>query len=215
MLFLNLLKILSMLIKIYPNNPSHKHLKQVKECLLDGGVIIYPTDTVYAFGCAANKSKAIERISALKGIKKKEADFSFVFSQLSQISNYTKNFDKTVFKLMKRNLPGPFTFILNANNSIPKIFGNRKKTIGIRIPDNQVAIEIVNLLGEPLISSSIKDNDSIIEYNTDAEILHDEFGDQVDLVIDAGYGDNQPSTIVDCTSNEIIIIREGKGILEY
>ena len=204
-----------MLLKIYPNNPSFKLIKQVKECLLDGGVIIYPTDTVYAFGCSINKNKAIERISALKGIKKKEADFSLIFSELSQLPNYTKNFDKKVFKLLKRNLPGPFTFILDANNSIPKIFGNRKKTIGIRIPDNTVAIEIVDLLGQPLISSSIKNNDDIIEYNTDAEILHDEFGDQVDLVIDAGYGDNQPSTIVDCTGYDIEIIREGKGLLEY
>ena len=204
-----------MLIKIYPENPSQKLLYQVKECLLDGGVIIYPTDTVYAFGCGVNKNKAIERISLLKGIKKKEADFSFIFSELSQLTNYTKVFDKTIFKLMKRNLPGPFTFILNANNKVPKIFSNRKKTIGIRIPNNNVAIEIVNLLGQPLISSSIKNNDEIIEYNTDAEILHDEFGSQVDMVIDGGFGDNQTSTIVDCTSDEIEIIREGKGLLAY
>jgi len=204
-----------MLIKIYPENPSFSDIRLVKECLLDGGVIIYPTDTVYAFGCHSEKTKAIERISQLKGIKKKEADFSFIFSELSQLSSYTKNFDKIVFKLMKRNLPGPFTFILNANNSIPKIFNSKKKTIGIRIPNHPVALEIVNILGSPLISSSIKDNDEIIEYNTDAEVLYEEFGDRVDMVIDGGYGDNQPSTIIDCTSNEIEIIREGKGLLEW
>jgi len=204
-----------MLIKIYPDNPSFTDIRLVKECLLDGGVIIYPTDTVYAFGCHSEKNKAIERISQLKGIKKKEADFSFIFSELSQLSSYTKNFDKIVFKLMKRNLPGPFTFILNANNNIPKIFNSKKKTIGIRIPNHPVALEIINQLGAPLISSSIKNNDDIIEYNTDAEVLYEEFGDRVDMVIDGGYGDNQPSTIIDCTSNEIEITREGKGILEW
>jgi tRNA threonylcarbamoyl adenosine modification protein (Sua5/YciO/YrdC/YwlC family) len=204
-----------MLIKIYPNNPSQSHIRMVKECLMDGGVIIYPTDTVYAFGCHVAKNKAIDRISKLKGIKKKEADFSFVFSELSQISEFTKNFDKTVFKLMKRNLPGPFTFILNANNSVPKIFSSKKKTIGIRIPDHPVALEIINQLGAPLISSSIKDNDEIIEYNTDAEVLYEEFGDQVDLVVDGGYGDNQASTIVNCVNDDIEILRQGKGLLEW
>jgi len=204
-----------MMLKIYANNPSAGQIKMVKECLLDGGVIIYPTDTVYAFGCHVAKNKAIERISQLKGIKKKDADFSFVFSELAQISNFTKNFDKTVFKLMKRNLPGPFTFILNANNSVPKIFSNKKKTIGIRIPNHQVALEIVSQLGSPIISSSIKDNDEIIEYNTDAEVLYEEFGDLVDLVVDGGYGDNQPSTIINCVNDQIEIIRQGKGILEW
>ncbi len=204
-----------MLLKIYPENPSAFHIRLVKECLLDGGVIIYPTDTVYAFGCHSEKNKAIERISQLKGIKKKEANFSFIFSDLAQLSNYTKTFDKAIFKLMKRNLPGPFTFILNANNSVPKIFNSKKKTIGIRIPDHQVALEIINQLGAPLISSSIKDNDEILEYNTDADVLHDEFGDKVDMVIDGGYGDNQASTIVSCLHDEIEIIRQGKGLLEW
>lgn len=204
-----------MLLKIYPENPSPQHIKTVCECLMDGGVIIYPTDTVYAFGCHPAKAKAIERISKLKGITKKEAEFSFVFSDLSQLSAFTRNFDKTIFKLMKRNLPGPFTFILEANNSVPKIFNNKKKTIGIRIPNHAVALEIVNQLNHPLISSSINDQDEILEYNTDAEILHDEFYDQVDLVIDGGYGDNQPSTVVDCLDNDFEIIRQGKGILEF
>lgn len=204
-----------MLIKIYPENPAPRHLNMVYECLMDGGVIIYPTDTVYAFGCHPSKNKAVERISQLKGIKKKEADFSFIFSDLSQLSSFTKNFDKSVFKLMKYNLPGPFTFILEANNSIPKIFSNKKKTIGIRIPDHNVALEIVNQLNHPLISSSINAKDEIIEYNTDAEILYNEFKDQVDLVVDGGYGDNQASTVVDCTGGDFEIIRQGKGILEY
>lgn len=204
-----------MLLKIYPENPSPRHINTVLECLMDGGVIIYPTDTVYAFGCHPCKNKAIERISKLKGIKKKEAEFSFIFSDLSQLSAFTRNFDKNIFKLMKRNLPGPFTFILEANNSVPKIFNNKKKTIGIRIPDHAVALEIINQLNHPLISSSIHHQDEILEYNTDPEILYDEFCDQVDLVIDGGYGDNQPSTVVDCLDNDFEIIRQGKGILEF
>jgi len=202
-----------MLLKIYPENPNPRHIKVVVECLLDGGVIIYPTDTVYAFGCNPYKAKAIERIGQLKMLKKKEADFSFVFSELSQLSAYTRSFDKTVFKLMKRNLPGPFTFILEANNSVPKIFNNKKKTIGIRIPDHQVALHLIDRFGKPLISSSIRDKDEIIKYNTDAEVLYDEFGDRVDLVIDGGFGDNQVSTIVNCVNEEIEIIRQGKGDL--
>jgi tRNA threonylcarbamoyl adenosine modification protein (Sua5/YciO/YrdC/YwlC family) len=204
-----------MLLKIYPENPSPKLINTVIECLMDGGVIIYPTDTVYAFGCHPNKARAIERISQLKGIKKKEADFSFIFSDLSQLSAFTKTFDKSVFKLMKRNLPGPFTFILEANSSIPKIFNNKKKTIGIRIPNHRVALEIVDKLNHPLISSSVNDEDKILEYNTDAEILYDDFSDRVDLVIDGGYGDNQASTVVDCVNGDFEILRQGKGILEF
>jgi tRNA threonylcarbamoyl adenosine modification protein (Sua5/YciO/YrdC/YwlC family) len=204
-----------MLLKIYPENPAQRQLRIVKECLLDGGVIIYPTDTVYAFGCHPKMIKASERISQLKNQNKSVREFSFVFSDLSQLSAFTKNFDKTVFKLMKYNLPGPFTFILYANNSVPKILKNKKKTIGIRIPDHNVALQIINNLNHPLISTSINAQDEIIEYNTDAEILHEEFKDKVDLVVDGGYGDNQPSTIVDCTQNEIEIIRQGKGVLLY
>ena len=204
-----------MLLRIYPDNPSPKYIKMVIECLMDGGVIIYPTDTVYAFGCHSFKPKAIEKLSKLKNINKKDADFSFVFSDIAQLSSYTRSFDKTVFKLMKRNLPGPFTFILNANNSIPKIFNNKKKSIGIRIPNHAVALEIVNQLGDPLITSSIHDKDDIIEYNTDAEILYDEFKNKVDLVVDGGYGDNQASTVVNCLNDEIEIIRQGKGMLEW
>jgi tRNA threonylcarbamoyl adenosine modification protein (Sua5/YciO/YrdC/YwlC family) len=204
-----------MLIKIYPDNPAPHLLKKVYECLMDGGVIIYPTDTVYAFGCHPVKSKAVDKINQLKGNKKKEAEFSFVFSDISQLSGFTKNFDKTVFKLMKHHLPGPFTFILEANNSIPKIFSNKKKTIGIRIPDHQVALEIVNHLEHPLLSSSINAQDEIIEYNTDPEILYDEFRDRVDLVIDGGFGDNQASTVVNCLYGDIEIIRQGKGFLSY
>ncbi|OYT16235.1 MAG: threonylcarbamoyl-AMP synthase [Bacteroidetes bacterium 4572_77] len=204
-----------MLLRIYEDKPSPRHLKTVNECLMDGGVIIYPTDTVYAFGCHVFKPKAIERISQLKGIKKKEANFSFIFSDIAQISDYTKNFDKVVFKLMKRHFPGPFTFILDANNSVPKIFNNKKKSIGVRIPDHAVAREIINYLAHPLISSSIHDHDEILAYNTDAEILHEEFEDQVDIVIDGGYGDNQVSTIVNCLNGEIEITRQGKGILEF
>lgn len=204
-----------MILKIYPENPAQRHLDTVYECLMDGGVIIYPTDTVYAFGCHPCKGRAIERIAQLKGIKKKEADFSFVFSDLSQLSGFTKSFDKSIFKLMKRNLPGPFTFILEASNSVPKIFNSKKKTIGIRIPDHNVALAIINQLDYPLISSSIHAQDNILEYNTDPEILYDDFSDKVDIIIDGGYGDNQVSTVVDCLNGDFEIIREGKGILQF
>ena len=209
------LKNIIMLIKLYPENLSPRHLDIILECLLDGGVIIYPTDTVYSFGGNSTSTKALDKIAKLKGIKKEKANFSLIFNDLTQLSNYTRPFDKSTFKLLKKHLPGPFTFILPANNQVPKLFQNKKKSIGIRIPDHPIPIEIIRLLGNPMFSASINADDSIIEYETDPEILHDEWGDLVDIVIDAGFSGNIASTVVDCSGDEIEIIRQGKGELEF
>ena len=202
-----------MLLRIYPENPSSKQIRTVVECLLDGGVIIYPTDTVYGMGCDIFKSKAIERIAQIKGIKAEKANFSFICSDLSQLSDYTRPIANDVFKLMKKNLPGPFTFILNASNSVPKLIQSKKKTVGIRIPGNNIPLEIVNELGHPIMSTSIHDEDEILEYTTDPELIYEKYKNLVDIVIDGGFGDNEASTIIDCTGVEPLIIREGKGEL--
>lgn len=202
-----------MLLRIYPENPSSKQIRTVVECLLDGGVIIYPTDTVYGMGCDIFKSKAIERIAQIKGIKAEKANFSFICSDLSQLSDYTRPITNDVFKLMKKNLPGPFTFILNASNSVPKLIQSKKKTVGIRIPGNNIPLEIVNELGHPIMSTSIHDEDEILEYTTDPELIYEKYKNLVDIVIDGGFGDNEASTIIDCTGTEPLIIREGKGEL--
>ena len=202
-----------MLIKIHLKNPSPRQIKTVVECLYDGGIIIYPTDTVYGLGCDIFKSKAVEKIALIKGIKKEKANFSFICHDLSQLSDYTKPISNEIYKLMKTSLPGPFTFILNANNKVPKLFQSKKKSVGIRIPDNNIISEIVKELGNPIMSTSIHDEDEIIEYTTDPELIHEKYENIVDIVIDGGYGDNEASTIVDCTTDEIMILREGKGIL--
>jgi tRNA threonylcarbamoyl adenosine modification protein (Sua5/YciO/YrdC/YwlC family) len=202
-----------MLIKIYPENPNPREVKKVVEILRNGGVIIYPTDTVYGIGCDMTKPKAVTRLAQLRGINLDKAHFSFICCDLSQISDYTRPFPNSIFKMMKRNLPGAFTFILEANNNIPKLFKNRRKTVGIRVPDNSIIREIVRELGNPILSSSIHDDDEIIEYTTDPELIHEKFEYLVDTVIDGGYGGNQVSTVVDCTTDEPEIIREGKGIL--
>jgi tRNA threonylcarbamoyl adenosine modification protein (Sua5/YciO/YrdC/YwlC family) len=200
-----------MLIKIHPETPSQRYIQQVVECLSKDGVIIFPTDTVYAIGCSLRSPKAIERVARIKGVKKQKANFSFIFYDLSQLSEYTLPFDNEVYKLMKRTLPGPYTYILRANNNVPKIFDNKKKTVGIRIPENNIVSDIIKELGNPLISTSVHDTDEIIEYTTDPELIHENYRDIVDLVIDGGYGDNEPSTVVDCTGGEVVVVREGKG----
>jgi tRNA threonylcarbamoyl adenosine modification protein (Sua5/YciO/YrdC/YwlC family) len=164
-------------------------------------------------GCDIFKSKAIERIAQIKGIKAEKANFSFICSDLSQLSDYTRPIANDVFKLMKKNLPGPFTFILNASNSVPKLIQSKKKTVGIRIPGNNIPLEIVNELGHPIMSTSIHDDDEILEYTTDPELIYEKYKDLVDIVIDGGFGDNEASTIIDCTGIEPMIIREGKGEL--
>jgi tRNA threonylcarbamoyl adenosine modification protein (Sua5/YciO/YrdC/YwlC family) len=202
-----------MLLKIHPENPGPRHIKMVVECLQDGGVIIFPTDTIYAMGCDIYHHKALERVAQIKGIKIEKANFSFLCRDLSQLSDFTKPINNEVFKLMKRTLPGPFTYILNANNNVPRIFQSKKKTLGIRVPDNGIVSEVINELGNPITSSSIHDEDEIIEYTTDPELIYEKFQKHVDIVIDAGFGGNEPSTIIDCTGHEILLIREGKGKL--
>lgn len=201
-----------MLLEIHPKNPDQRKIKTVIECLQDGGTIIYPTDTVYGIGCDITKSKAIEKICQIKGIKSQKANLSFICQDLRHIADYTLPFSKSIYKMMNRNLPGPFTFILKGNNQLPKLF-KKKKTVGIRVPDNPIALAIVDALGNPLLSSSLKIEDEISEYLTDPYEIYEEFGKLVDIVIDGGFGDNRVSTVVDCTNNEVEIIREGKGTL--
>jgi tRNA threonylcarbamoyl adenosine modification protein (Sua5/YciO/YrdC/YwlC family) len=204
-----------MLIRIFNENPNNKHIRKVVDLLEDGGIIIYPTDTVYAMGCDVKASRSIEEIARLKGLNPKNPDLSLIFHDMSQLSEYTVIHDNNIFKLLKRNLPGPFTFIVQANNQIPKLFKNKKKTVGIRIPDNNIVLEIVKELGRPLVTTSIHDPDQIIEYTTDPELIHEKYMDFVDAVIDGGYGNNEASTVVDCTGDEIEIVRQGLGILEW
>jgi tRNA threonylcarbamoyl adenosine modification protein (Sua5/YciO/YrdC/YwlC family) len=203
-----------MLIKIYPENPNPKFIEQAVEVLRNGGIIIYPTDTIYGLGCDITNHKAIERICRLRGIKPEKANFSFICSDLSHISDYIKPIDTNVFRILKKALPGPYTFILNANNNVPKLLSSKKKTVGIRVPDNNIAREIVRLLGNPILSTSIRDDDDVLEYSTDPELIQEKYGETVDLVIDGGYGGNIASTVIDCTSGEFEVIREGKGSLE-
>lgn len=202
-----------MLIKIYPENPNARAIEQIVEVLKKGGLIIYPTDTVYGLGCDITNHKAVEKICRIRGIKPEKANFSFICSDLSHISDYIKPIDTATFRLLKKALPGPFTFILNANNNVPKLLSANKKTVGIRVPDNDIAREIVRQLGNPILSTSIHDDDEVIEYSTDPELIHEKYVHTVDIVIDGGYGDNEPSTVVDCTSGEFEIVREGKGDL--
>ncbi len=203
-----------MLIKIYPQNPSERQLKTVIDCLSNSGIVIYPTDTVYGLACDIYKPKALERIARLKGISMEKANFSFICYDLSNLSEYCKPIPNNVYRLMRKALPGPFTFILEANNNVPKIFHSKKRTIGIRVPDNNIAREMVRMLGNPIMSTSIHDDDVIVEYTTDPELIHENFVKLVDIVIDGGYGDNEASTVVDCTSGEAVLVRQGKGILE-
>ncbi len=204
-----------MLLKLYEENPSVKQIEKAAETLRKGGIIIYPTDTIYGLACDMRSHKAAERIAQIKGINIKNAHFSFICKDLSSLSEYTKQVNNTVFKLMKKNLPGPFTFILQANNKIPKLLKNKKKTVGIRIPDNNIAREIVRELGNPILSTSIRDEDEIIEYTTDPELIYEKYRNRVDIVINAGFGKNVASTIVDCTNEEPEIIRQGVGELQY
>lgn len=198
-----------MFLKIHPENPSDRLIQQAVEILKQGGVIIYPTDTVYGLGCDITKQHAIEKVAQIKGVKAEKANFSFICYDLSHISDFTKPINNRLFKIMKRNLPGPFTFILEANNNVPKILKSNRKTIGIRVPDNNIIRNIVKELGNPILTTSLKTNDEIIEYNTDPELIYEEYENLVDLVIDGGYGGLVASTIIDCTDDEIKITRLG------
>ena len=201
-------------IKIYEDKPNEAAIAKVVKILKDGGLVIYPTDTVYGLGCDITSTKALEKIAKIKGIKLDKANFSFVCHDLSNISDYVKQIDTPTFKLLKRLLPGPYTFILPGNNNLPKEF-KKKTTVGIRVPDNSIALEIVRKLGNPIVSTSIYDEDEVLEYSTDPELIFEKWQNIVDLVIDGGYGDNQASTIVDLSQGgEPIIVREGKGSIE-
>ncbi|EEI91734.1 Sua5/YciO/YrdC/YwlC family protein [Sphingobacterium spiritivorum ATCC 33300] len=203
-----------MLIRIYENNPNEKAIQQVVDVLKRGGVIIYPTDTVYGIGCDITNHKAIERVCEIRGLKVDKANLSFICYDLTDISQYTKPFDTSVFRVLKKALPGPFTFIFNASGQVPKLLSSKKKTVGIRVPDNHIVREIVRVLGNPIVTTSIRDEDDILEYSTDPELIHEKYENMVDLVIDGGYGDNVASTVVDLTNGDFEIVREGKGDLE-
>ncbi len=203
-----------MLVKLFNENPNPREILRIVDVLRDGGIIIYPTDTVYGLGCDITNARAVEKVARIKGVKVEKNNFSFICSDLSHLADYTKPIPNPIFKLMKKNLPGPFTFLLEANNNLPKYFKG-KKTVGIRVPDNNIIREIVRQLGNPILSTSIKDDDEILEYTTDPELIEEKYGEITDLVIDGGYGELIPSTIVDCTGDEIEITREGKGVLEF
>lgn len=200
-------------IKLYEENPDPQKLEHISRVLSNGGVVIYPTDTVYGMGCSIFNAKAIEKVKRFKQIKGK-ANFSFICYDLSHISEYTRTIPNPIFKLMKKALPGPFTFILNASSKVPKLLHASKKTVGIRVPDNNIPREIVRTLGNPIITTSIHDDDEVLEYSTDPELIYEKYDGLVDVVIDGGYGEITPSTVVDCTEDEPLLVREGLGELE-
>ncbi|MFO7789347.1 MAG: L-threonylcarbamoyladenylate synthase [Bacteroidales bacterium] len=206
-----------MYLRMYEENPNPKHVRRVADILRNDGVIIYPTDTVYGIGCDITKPKAVEQVARIKNMDPKKARFSFICYDISQISEYTKPVGKSVFKLMKRNLPGPFTFILPTNNNVPKLLKIKRKEVGVRVPDNNIILSIARELGNPILTTSLKDDDKILEYTTDPELIYEEFSKLVDVVIDGGYGSNTPSTVVNCNNNneEPEIIRQGKGTLRF
>ena len=199
-------------IKLYPKNPDPRRIEHIVKALRDGAVIIYPTDTIYGMGCDIHNTRAVERVARIKGIKPIKNDFSFICYDLSHIADYAR-VSNQAFKLMKKLLPGPFTFILEATGNVPKLLNTNKKTVGIRVPDNDIPRQIVQELGNPIITTSIRDEDEIIEYSTDPELIFEKFQNQVDMVIDGGYGGNVASTIVDATDDEFSIIRQGLGEL--
>lgn len=197
-------------VKLYEENPNPKQIAEVVKVLKNGGLVIYPTDTVYGLGCDITNNKALARLAKIKGVKLEKANWSFICKDLSNLSDYVRQIDSSVFKLLKRCLPGPFTFILPGNNKLPSVF-KKKKTVGIRVPSNQICHDLVEALGNPIISTSIRDEDEILEYTTDPELILEKWDKLVDVVIDGGYGDNTPSTIVNVTDGVPEIIREGKG----
>jgi tRNA threonylcarbamoyl adenosine modification protein (Sua5/YciO/YrdC/YwlC family) len=205
---------MALFLEIHPDNPQEKHLNTIVECLKDGGVIIYPTDTVYGIGCDINKNRAVERVCKIKGIKPEKSNFSLICFDLSHLSDFTKHVSTPVYKVMRKALPGPFTFILEANSSVPKLFKHKKNTVGIRIPNNNIVRDIVRLLENPILSSSVKDEDELVEYTTDPELIYEKFKDKVDIIVNGGYGKNEASTIVDCSDGEFNIVRQGLGDLD-
>lgn len=204
---------MSELIRIYEENPNPRDIRKVVDVLRKGGLVIYPSDTVYALGCDITNVRALERLAQLKGIKLEKANFSFICEDLSNLSDYVRQIDTATFKILKRALPGPYTFILPGNNNLPNVFKG-KKEVGIRIPDNTIVRSLVHELGNPIVSTSIKDEDEVIEYTTDPELIFEKWHKLVDIVVDGGYGGNIPSTVIDLTGAEPVLLREGKGSLE-
>jgi tRNA threonylcarbamoyl adenosine modification protein (Sua5/YciO/YrdC/YwlC family) len=204
----------AILLKIHPDNPPLGKILKVVEVLQKGGIIIYPTDTIYGMGCDLHNARAVERLCALKGIKPDKAHLSFICSDLTHISDYARSIPTSTYKIMKKALPGPFTFILEASSKVPRLAGGKKKSVGIRVPDHQIPLQIVRELGHPIISTSIRDEDEIVEYSTDPELIYEKFRNTVDLVIDGGYGQNIPSTVVDFQQEEWEVIRQGAGDIE-
>ncbi|MEO8150196.1 MAG: L-threonylcarbamoyladenylate synthase [Bacteroidia bacterium] len=202
-----------MLLEIHPDNPDKRKITQVVQCLKGGGVIVFPTDTIYALGCDIYNTKAFEKVCRLKGVKPEHANFSFIMSDLRNIALFTKPFDRSVFKLLNRSLPGPYTFVLNANSEVPAIFRAKKKSIGIRIPGNNIAKQLVMEMGNPIMATSLHDLDLIKEYPVDATEIYERYEHDVDIIIDGGIGSNIPSTIIDCTGGEPLVVREGLGSL--
>tara|TARA_B100000787_G_scaffold30665_2_gene20555 strand:+ start:13884 stop:14504 length:621 start_codon:yes stop_codon:yes gene_type:complete len=203
---------MALFIKIYEDNPNPIEIKKIVDILRKGGLVIYPTDTVYGLGCDITNTRALEKIARIKGVKLEKANFSFICNDLSHLSDYVKQLDTPTYKILKRALPGPYTFILPGSNSLPRVF-KKKKTVGIRVPENTIARAIVSELGNPIISTSIYDEDDVLEYTTDPELIFEKWQHLVDGVIDGGFGDNYASTIIDLTGSEPIVIREGKGSL--
>lgn len=201
------------LLRIYEENPNPKLIKKVVDALRDGALIIYPTDTVYGLGCDITNTAALEKIAQVRGVKLEKANFSFICEDLSNLSDYVRQIDTRTFKILKRCLPGPYTFVLPGNNNLPNVF-KKKKTVGIRIPDNNICRALVAGLGNPIVSTSIRDEDEVIEYTTDPELILEKWNNVVDYVIDGGYGDNIPSTVIDLTTAQPEVIREGKGSID-
>jgi tRNA threonylcarbamoyl adenosine modification protein (Sua5/YciO/YrdC/YwlC family) len=201
------------LIRLYPDNPEEKKIRQIAQCLRGGGLVIYPTDTIYGLGCDIHNAKAVEKVARIKGIKPEKNDFSFICYDLSHIADYAR-VSNAAFKLMKKTLPGPFTFILDAGSKVPRLLNTNKKQVGIRVPDNNIPRQIVRELGNPIITTSIRDDDEVVEYSTDPELIFEKFQHLVDIVVDGGYGGNVPSTIVNATTDQFEVIREGLGQLE-
>jgi len=201
----------ALFLRLYAANPEQKKLDIILDILRNDGVIIYPTDTVYGIGCSINSRSAIDRIARFKGMKPGKERFSLIFDSLSQISEYAKNIHTPIFKIMKKALPGPYTFILHSSNKLPKLLNSAKKTVGVRVPNHNIPRIIVQQLGHPIITTSIRDEDEIIEYSTDPELIYEKFENLADAIIDGGYGKNIPSTVIDCTGDEILVVREGLG----
>lgn len=204
-----------MMVRSYGDDIGERQLDQIVECLKNGGLIIYPTDTLYAVGCDLNNHKAIEKLRLVQQLPEDSDKFSLICANLSHLSDYTTQIDNVVFKLMKRLLPGPYTFILKANNSVPKIFKSKKKTVGIRVPNHGIPRKIVEALGNPILASSVHSEDEVEEYLTDPELMHEYYGDAIAIVIDGGYGGLIPSTIIDCSDDLIEVIREGAGPIDF